>query len=354
MPELNIGPRDEISFLSLGTALLRRRWRIARWTGIGAVLAAIVVFSRPALYVASASFVTQGQTDASRSGLASLAGQFGVSLPGGNQSLSPDFYAQLLKSRELLQSIVIDTLTVQELGNKRVLFLDLFDIRGDTQKRREEQGVRALNRLVSAAVNRTTGVVEFSVATRWPSVSMAIAQALVEAVNDFNRRTRQEQAGAERKFIEGRLSLAGADLRASEDRLEQFLKSNRQFASSPDLTFERDRLQRDVTLKQQVFTSLTQSYEEVRIREVRDTPVITLVESPAVPTLPEPRRRLFGLLVGILLGALVGSVSALASEGMARRRNAGSPEAVEFAGTIADIKREIRRTVPWVRRGVRG
>jgi uncharacterized protein involved in exopolysaccharide biosynthesis len=148
--------------------------------------------------------------------------------------------------------------------------------------------------------------------------------------------------------------LAGADLRSAEDRLQDFLKSNRQFASSPDLTFERDRLQRYVALKQQVFTSLTQSYEDVRIREVRDIPVITLLESPSVPTLPEPRKRLFGLLVGILLGALIGSVSALASEGMARRRNAGSPEAVEFAGTIADIKREIKRTVPWVGKGARG
>ncbi len=157
-------------------------------------------------------------------------------------------------------------------------------------------------------------------ASRWPSVSLAISTALVTGVNDFNQRTRQGQAAAERKFVEGRLAIAGSDLRTAEDRLEGFLRTNRQFASSPDLTFQRDRLQRDLSLKQQVFNSLTQSYEEVRIREVRDTPVITVIEPPAVPTLPQPRGRLLTVLIGLILGGFVGWIIALVSETIRLRR----------------------------------
>ena len=307
---------------------------------IGGGVAAVLAFSRPTLYSATASFIPQG-VDPSRSGLAGLAGQLGVVLPGTNQSLSPEFYVKLIRSRELLKGVVRDTLVVQELSGRRIPFVSLFEIKGSTANRREEEGVRLLTGMIKASAAKTTGVVEFSVASKWPSVSVEIASAVITGINDFNQRLRQEQAGAERKFVESRLGISGSDLRAAEDRLEDFLRTNRQFASSPDLTFQRDRLQRDITLKQQVFTALTQSYEEVRIREVRDTPVITLVEEPSVPTLPEPGGRLLSILLGLLFGAFLGVISATLSESVVRSRRAGDPHADEFSGTLGEIKLEM-------------
>ena len=329
--------REELSLFALGTILLRNRWRIMRWMVAGGALAAVSAFTKPALYVASTSFIPEGN-DPGRSGLATLAGQFGVALPAGNQSQSPDFYTRLLSSRVLLTPIVRDTFVVQEMGGRRIPFLVLFGIEGGSVQRKEEKAVRQLTSLVKTSVAKSTGVVELSVATRWPSVSLSIATSLVNGVNDFNQRTRQGQAAAERKFVEGRLGIAGSDLRAAEDRLEGFLRTNRQFTSSPDLTFRRDRLQRDVSLKQQVFNSLTQSYEEVRIREVRDTPVITVIEPPAVPTVPQPRGRLLTVLIGLILGGFVGAIIALMSDTVSRRREEGDAQADEFVDTLGDMK----------------
>lgn len=342
-----------VPLMALGTALLRNRRRIGLWMLIGAVVVAPLVLRRPALYTASASFAPQG-VDASRSGLASLAGQFGISVPAGNQSQSTDFYLRLLRARVLLEQIVADTLVVQEMGGKAVPFLDLFEIRAQTPQRREELGVNMLLRLIETLASKLTGVVELSVATRWPSVSLTIATALVNGVNDFNQRTRQGQAAAERRFIEGRLALADSELRASEDRLEHFLKTNRDFSSSPELMFQRDRLQRALVLQQQVFTSLTQAYEDVRIREVRDTPVITVIEPPEVSTLPKPRRRLVIGLLGLMLGGFVGSLLVFSSEVMARRRRAGDAYADEFVGALAATRSDFLRPVRWLRARIRG
>ncbi len=88
---------------------------------------------------------------------------------------------------------------------------------------REEQGVSLLVDIVTASVVKTTGVVELSVATQWPGVSLVIATALVNGVNEFNRRTRQGQEAAARKFVEQRLAIAAAELRGAEDRLEHLL-----------------------------------------------------------------------------------------------------------------------------------
>ena len=295
---------DEISLFAVGTVLLRNRCEIARWMLVAGILTATVVFLKPAKYVASASFIPQG-TDVSRAGLASLAGQFGFALPATNQSLSPDFYAKLSRSPVLLKPIARDTITVDEMGHRRIPFQELFDIQGVSPAQREEKGAHLLSGMISTTVDKTTGIVEISVSTRWPSVSLAIARALVDGVNDFNQRTREGQAAAERKFVEGRSVVARAELRAAEDRLQGFLSNNRDFSRSPELAFEHDRLQREVMLQQQVFTSLVQSLEDVRIREVRDTPVITIIEPPSVATVPASRRRAALVLFGLVLGELL-------------------------------------------------
>jgi len=341
---------EEVSVLVLGTTLIRNRWRIGRWMVIGAAIAALFGFLKPAKYMAWASFIPRGSNESDRSGLASLAGQFGVLVSAGNQSLSPDFYSRLLKSRVLLREIVRDTIAVQEMGGKRISFLDLFEIDEGMTKRREEQGVAKLMDIVSTSFVRTTGVVELNVATRWPSVSLAIVTSLVNGANAFNQRLRQGQAETERKFVEGRLSLAGSDLRAAEDRLENFLKTNRDVGSSPDLSFARDRLQREVNLKQQVFTSLTQSYEEVRLREVRDTPVISIIEPPSVASIPESRGRVLGLFFGLALGAFFGTLEVFALGGIRRRRGEGDPEANDFVAVLGEVKGEMLGSVRWFTR----
>ena len=308
---------------------------------VGGLLAGLFALFRPALYVASASFVPQGAADPSRSGLASLAGQLGVTIQQSNQSLSPEVYAKLLKSRVLLVAIARDTFAVQELGGRRVPLLDVFEVGEGTAAQREERGVKLLNKMVAAAVAKPTGVVEFTVSTKWRSVSLAIANELINGVNAYNERTRQDQAAAERKFVEGRLAIAGSDLRSAEDRMERFLQTNRNLGGSPELIMQRSRIERDVSLRQQVFTSLTQSYEEARIREVRDTPVITVLEPASVPTEPASRGRLVRVLVGLILGGIFGAFLAFTSDMVSRQRKDGDAEASAFADTLAEVKGEV-------------
>jgi len=333
----------EFSLLTFGAMVLRNRWRILRWAFAGAVLLALSVVTKPALYKASASFVPQGQQDAGRSGLASLAGQLGVAIPTGNQSQSTDFYVQLLRSRVVLQKIARDTVVVAEMGGQRMPVLDVFKIDAPTPKAREEKGVQALQQVVVPGVTRSTGVVEVTATTEWPSVSLQIVTALVNGVSEFNQRTRQGQATEERKFIEGRLVVARTDLRQAEDRLEQFMLTNRLPGGSISLTLDQQRLRRDEDLKQQMYNALMQAYEDVRIREVRDTPVITIMDPPTVPSQPEPRGRVKSVLFGGVLGGFVGILLVFASETFRRRRREGNAEAGELVEIVGEMTSWLRR-----------
>src|ERR1700682_3977966 len=101
MDDYESGPQEGMSLAASGTALVRRWRTVVSWALFGTLLALVAAGLEPATYAASASFIPQG-ADLGRTGLASIAGQFGVSIPTQNQSLSPDFYSQLLRSRELL------------------------------------------------------------------------------------------------------------------------------------------------------------------------------------------------------------------------------------------------------------
>jgi uncharacterized protein involved in exopolysaccharide biosynthesis len=345
-----IADSREISLFSLGAALLRRRWLIASIALFGAVAAAVSAFRRPPIYEASTSFIPMG-AEGSRSSLSSLAGQFGFTLPSSGTALGPEFYVQLVRSRVILDSVAVDTFTVPELSRRGVTLADLLEI-SETGAARQEASVKALSALIVPSFDNKTNVVRLVVRTPWRSVSIAITQRLLDRLNEFNKQTRKDQAASERKFVEGRLALAADDLRAAEDRLQQFLATNREFLGSPQLVFQRDRIQRDLTMKEQVFTSLNQGYEEVRMKEVRDTPVISIIEPPFSPLLPLPRGRIKSTLIGGIVGMMLGILLVFISDLVGRVRRSGDPEWNEFATALSEARSQVAK--PFRRASSRG
>jgi len=339
-----LSPSREISLLALCTRVLRDRWRIAAWALAGGLLAAAATLRRPALFQASAAFEPEAGA-IPQSGIAALAGQLGVSLPVSSQGTSPDFYVRLLKSRALLARLAHDTITVPGSGAQPLV--SLLDVKSTTAAEREDDAVGALGRIVGASTVHSTGLVEVTAATKWQAVSLLIVRHLIDGVNDYNVQSRQSQAATERKFVEGREAVASADLRAAEGRLSDFLNRNRQIGSSADLAFQRDRLQRDVDFRQQIYTSLAQADEDVRIREVRDTPIITVVEPPSVSARPLPRGRFKAILAGMILAALVGVARAATRGAIARRRDLGDTEASALIAELHGLRTAVFRPTAW-------
>ena len=323
---------EAISLLAVGSALLRYRRMIIALSLVGAMagLAAGLLSNR--VYSARATFIPEDPDANAVSGLAMAAGQFGIKLPGSSGSgWGPAIYVELLKTRELLEPIAADTLVVPEENGRRTAIADLFRVKPAAPSLRLERTVRALRKKLIVEEDKKIGGVKVTVATRWPSVSFAIANRLVSGVNQFNLESRKTQAGAERRFVEAQAIEAERILRDAENRLQLFLQRNRGgLAGSPELQLERDRLQRDVTLRQQRFTSLTESQEEAKIREVRNTPVITVIEQPKLPVLAEPRRSVTKGLLGAVAGAVLGVIIAFLSQRVAGARTAPSQEARDF------------------------
>jgi uncharacterized protein involved in exopolysaccharide biosynthesis len=170
---------------------------------------------------------------------------------------------------------------------------------------------------------------------------------LLDQVNVFNLNRRQEQASAEREFIEKRLADAQAQMSAAENNLQVFLTENRDFRSSPTLTLEFDRLNRTVASRQSLYNGLATSYEQAKIEEVRDLPVITVLEPPEMPIEADPRGGKRKALIGLLIGLMAGIVIAFIIDRLAVNKTVRSDEYSEFnnlkRAALADLTNPLRR-----------
>ena len=279
----------------------------------------------------------------SRSAISGLAAQFGLNVTGAETAQSPAFYVELLHSREILGTVVdarYDFAT--DTGRVRGSLIDLYHQPGQTTAQRREATIQALDESIKANPGLKTGIVRFTVVAPWPALALEVAQRLLAGVNDFNLNGRRSRAGAERRFVEERMGQARAELSTAEERLQSFLQRNREFVTASELAFRRNRLEREIQMRQQLYTSLAQSYEQARIDEVRDTPVITPIESPELPARPDRRGLLRKGLVTLLLGGALGVVLALASDSLARRRNVRDPEFLELEARAGRLARRWR------------
>lgn len=335
--------KHEISLIAVASILVRQRRLIIALAVLGGVLAMSTSLLSKRVYASKAIFLPQAPEQQS-SGLALAASQLGFQLPVQNGGWGPPMYISLLDSRILLEPLALDTVTVAERGNHRVPVMDLLEITEPPGPKRVELAVKQLGSMVLATEVKPLGEVQLSVVTRWPSVSLQFAQKLVKSLNEFNLETRQSQAAQERRFVEARTAEAESALHDAEDRLLGFLQRNHSVSGAPELEVQRDRLQRDVNLRQQVYTALVQNREDARIREVRDTPVITVLEDPRLPLTPEPRNSLYKGILGGLLGAVLGIILALIAHVSAGARRKPSPEVNEFFRLLEQAKpRFLRR-----------
>jgi uncharacterized protein involved in exopolysaccharide biosynthesis len=324
-------PDDEISLWEVLAVLLRRRGTIVLTTFL--IVSAAVAFTllRAPRYTTQASFRPQG-SDQSASQLMALANQFGVRVPtASSEQVSPAFYAELLTSREILHRVASPPFVVAGVGTASLA--DLLEIVKDTEELRLEEAMEALrDNLVTIQTGRETGIVTLEVRTKWPDLSQIIAERMLDEIARFNLLTRQSQAAAERVFIEERLDSARSALLEAEAAMQTFLVANRSYQNSPDLLFQYRRLERDISLRQQVYTTLVQSFEQARIAEVRDTPVITVLQAPYVPPGPDSRRLPLVVALGLALGGIGGVVLAFVVEAM-KRPAPGDPAREDFQRT---------------------
>ena len=331
---------DERSVLEILNVLLKR-WRVV--LGFPFVVAVVVVgisFLVPPTFTATTSFVPEMRSEGGLpGGLGALAGQLGISL-GGEASQSPRFYAEVSKSRGILDRLLLsryaDPRKGREIGDSTTL-LTILQRGGRNGVDSLERGARKLAGLIAVGVDAQTNIVTLKVQSQYPALAAALANRLVAYLNDFNTLSRQSQARERRKFTEQRVAAGEHELRDAEEALKRFYQANRSWQQSPQLVFEEGQLRRQVDLRQELYRTLQREYETARIQEVNDTPVITVIDLAVVPQRRSgPTRRLWALAAFVLSGVFAVSW-AFSAEALGRARRAQDGRYRDLATTARDV-----------------
>lgn len=307
---------DQISMLGVVSAVLRHRGVVLAAVFLCLLAGAALALLPRRQYEVTSTFMPQARK--TPTGLSGLAAQFGLSLPSIEGRESPLFYVDLIQSRHVLGTLAetvytIDTDTGRVSGN----LMQLYRVKEKTPGRRREAAIKMLGKNIVAGADPKTSIVRVKVTARTPELALLLNQKLLDLISRFNLESRQSQASAERKFAERRLEEIKRDFREAENRLQAFLQRNRDYRNSPELFFQYERLNRDVNLQDQVYTTLAQAYEQAKIEEVRDTPVLTIVDPPELPVRPRSRGLLKIELLALFLGLLLGVGLALTKDFMA-------------------------------------
>jgi uncharacterized protein involved in exopolysaccharide biosynthesis len=332
-PSRGMPPEADVSLFELVTPLVTR-WRlIAATTLTCAVLVALILLFQRRTYTATTTFTPENSSSSgltsSLLGLAGLAGQLGLATPGGS-SVSPDFFVRLAHSDEVLRSTLLTEFADPDSTSVKRPLLQLLDVKGRSPEERIQRGVRGLRARTEASSDKQTGIVTLRVELHSAQLAADVAKVMVSLLNRFNLESRQSQSREQRRFSGERLAVAEQELRAAEQAQLAFLQRNRQYLDSPLLAFEYNRLNRQVQLRQEVYQTLTKAHEEARIAEVRDTPVLTVIDSAVAPVRPSGPRRVLGTLVALIFGGALGVLLAYLAAARARTRRSPTPDYLAF------------------------
>lgn len=287
--------------------LFRHRMLVAASAFTCALLLALTAVLTPRQWESRSSFTTF-QSSSGAANMSGLAQQLGVQMPQGSEGGTPLFYSVLVRSRGLIRALVATPQPASALDGKKDL-ADALDVSNDlTGDARREAVVDAVLKAMNVELNRESGIVAVAIRTPQPQLSLWLNQSLLSLIDTYYGAIRRTRAGAERKFSEEQRVKALHDVKGAEDAIEQFLTQNKQYQGSPMLAINFDRLSREVSVKQSVYSAIEQAFQKARLDEVRDTPAISIVEPPVRPAKPAPRflalRILFGLIVGASLAGL--------------------------------------------------
>jgi uncharacterized protein involved in exopolysaccharide biosynthesis len=132
--------------------------------------------------------------------------------------------------------------------------------------------------------------------------------------------------------------------------VQRFLQANRAFASDPQLQFEHDRLQRELLLRNAVYTTVRQSLEQARIEVSRDTPTITVVQQALPPLVANNKLLPIKILLGLILGSMFGLGFGIVREFMARGKREGGNAFEEFTMLREAAREDVSRIWSLLRR----
>ncbi len=291
--------KEEIDLLEVFIKAWKHRWFIVIFTVAFIIFGVAYALLKQPLYMSSAKlYKTEGESS-SASQLQGLASQFGF---GGAFGATEMFnITDLVNSRNIKKKVLLHKWNTNKF-EKPVNLIQYFEIEAETKREEIHAGLMLLDEYISVKTDEETMLTTISALMPEPELSADVTNYIVFLIEDYITNEQKMQTRENLKYINERLDSVKAELLMAEEELKAFRERNRNIGLSPQLQTEQMRLQRKLTIKQEVYLLLQKELEMTKIELVKETPVVNIVDNAEPPALRAKPKRTLIVIISAFLG----------------------------------------------------
>lgn len=347
----------EIDILELGIRVWSAKKRIGLWGLIGAVVGLIIGLSIPAEYTATVKLVPESG-DAKNNNLGALASFAGINVgtAGGGDAVYPNLYPDIVSSAPFVTSLFnvklpveiegADSLTLEQIltentstpwwsgvmslpgkaigavlsaGSSRPSAESADSISDGVNAFRltpEQSAVMGkINERISANYDSKTSVVTIAVTMQDPLAAACLADTVALRLQDYIKDYRTGKARNDLAYAEKINGEAREEYYRAQQEYARFVDRNQGLANRT-ASIEQERLQNEMNLAYNLYTSTSQQVQMAQAKVQSTTPVFAVVEPARVPNKPSAPRRFLILVVMAFLGIAGGTAWSLFMPGL--------------------------------------
>lgn len=332
---------EEIDLLELALKVwVERRW-ILKCCGYAVIVGLVIAFSIPKEYTTSVMIAPEA-SDNKGGSLSSLASLAGISLntSSGADAIYPDLYPDIVSSTPFVTGLF--DVPVQDIDGE--INTTLYDYMNEHQrsawwsyiisapfkalgwtislfKEAEKEGgkfdpfqltkeqadiVKALSDQIAVSVDKKTGVTTISITMQDPRISACLTDTVVSRLQSYIIDYRTNKARKDFQFQEKLFERKKKEYEHAQENYAKFADANKNIILQ-SYRAEQVRLENEMNLAYQVYTSVAQQLQmaEAKVQEI--TPVYTIVEPATIPVkASKPSKPL--ILIGVTFLTVMGSV----------------------------------------------
>ena len=274
-------------------------------------------FMKKPLYRSSATLLIKEDENNNRfGGLAGLASQFGVSVgreASPNDLSSPSLFPELIKSRAFSEQMLEKQFQIG-LDKKEYTLFQILTNQESTDSLNDLEmryaAIGEFQKMVSFTKKLTEKFSTLDVIADDPVFARDLANAVLSQLETMNKFYKSKSLNEKIYFINNRINSVNKELTKSEKELKQFNESNIQI-SSPALTLENERLEREVEIQKDIFITLKQQLELAKIQEVEGGSSVQVLDYPEIPFERSNKNLINSLIFNSMLGFAIGVLIAM-------------------------------------------
>ena len=278
-PELEKEHSNAISLFELARLLIRKRMILAITVGTVMILTALIMFLIPNKYMSTASILPSGKSD-KLSALKELTGM--GNFPSISEENSSLLFPEILKSNQIKEGVFDKEYTFTHDSQPTSLSFKKYFGEDNPELLKRE-----FDKITSVYMDKKTGLIKISVETKFPELSQAVLSQMLTELDNFNLYKRRSQARNNERYLARELAGRESELKAAEEKLEEFQNVNRDWDNSSDPEIQKTimQLKRDIEIKTRAYLFLQEQHELAKLETQKDVPVVILLDNPSLPIL---------------------------------------------------------------------